>query len=83
MTSTRIERQRTSSSRIVAERRKNSDSEGRSAFDATHDSCARGEHRYPDEHQTTAVQKTRQARDDLKRKLTGRSLTPILDRSAG
>jgi hypothetical protein len=41
----------------------------RAAFDATHDSSARGEHRYPDSHQTEAEQKTRQDRDDLKRKL--------------
>lgn len=41
----------------------------RAAFDATHDSSARGEHRYSDSHQTDAEQKTRQDRDDLKRKL--------------
>ena len=43
----------------------------RAAFDATHDSSARGEHRYPDSHQTVAEQKARQNRDDLKRKLGG------------
>jgi hypothetical protein len=71
MTSKGTERHSTSSSRSDTERRKKSDREGRSAFDATHDSSARGEHRYPDEHQTTAEQNTRQTRDDLKRKLTG------------
>ena len=43
----------------------------RAAFDATHDSSARGEHRYPDSQQTTAEQKARNDRDDLKRKLGG------------
>lgn len=43
--------------------------ERRAAFDATYDSSARGEHRYPDSHQTEAEQKTRHNRDDLKRKL--------------
>jgi hypothetical protein len=41
----------------------------RAAFDAAHDSSARGEHRYPASHQTTAEQKARHDRDDLKRKL--------------
>ena len=41
----------------------------RAAFDGTHDSSARGEHRYPDSHQTEAEQKARHDRDDLKRKL--------------
>jgi len=41
----------------------------RAAFDATHDSSARGEHRYPDSHQTEAEQKVRHNRDDVKRKL--------------
>jgi hypothetical protein len=50
--------------------------ERRAAFDATHDSSARGDHRYPDSHQTGAEQKARQERDDLKRKLGGtRDLT--------
>ena len=40
----------------------------RAALDATHDSSARGEHRYPDAHQTEAEQRARQSRDDLKRK---------------
>jgi hypothetical protein len=43
----------------------------RAAFDATHDSSARGEHRYPDAHQTDAEQKATHDRDDLKRKLAG------------
>jgi hypothetical protein len=43
----------------------------RAAFDTTHDSSARGEHRYPDTHQTEAEQKARDDRDDLKRKLGG------------
>ena len=41
----------------------------RAAFDTTHDSSARGEHRYPDTHQTEAEQKARHDRDALKRKL--------------
>jgi hypothetical protein len=44
----------------------------RSAFDTTHDSSPRGEHRYPDRHQTEAEQKARHDRDALKRKLGGR-----------
>ena len=43
----------------------------RAALDATHDSSARGEHRYPDAQQTDAEQKARHDRDDLKRKLGG------------
>lgn len=45
---------------------------GCAAFDAAYDSSARGEHRYPDSHQTEAEQKARDNRDDLKRKLEGR-----------
>jgi hypothetical protein len=41
----------------------------RAALDATHDSSARGEHRYPDSHQTQGEQKARRDRDELKRKL--------------
>jgi hypothetical protein len=41
------------------------------AFDATHDSSTRGEHRYPDSDQTDAEQKARHDRDELKRKLGG------------
>jgi hypothetical protein len=41
----------------------------RAAFDATHDSSARGEHRYPASNQTEAEQKTKRDRDALKRKL--------------
>ena len=41
----------------------------RAAFDNTHESSARGEHRYSDSHQTDAEQKARHDRDDLKRKL--------------
>ena len=52
------------------ERRKSVERAGRNAaFDATHDSSARGEHRYPDAQQTEAEQKARHDRDDLKRKL--------------
>jgi len=43
----------------------------RATFDATHDSSARGEHRYPDSDQTEAERKVRRDRDDLKRKLGG------------
>ena len=43
----------------------------RAAFDASHDSSARGEHRYPDSHQTEAEQKATHDRDVLKRKLGG------------
>jgi hypothetical protein len=41
------------------------------AFDTSHDSSARGEHRYPDAHQTEEEQNARDARDALKRKLGG------------
>jgi hypothetical protein len=44
----------------------------RAEFDSTHDSSARGEHRYSDTHQTGAEQKARGDRDALKRKLQGR-----------
>jgi hypothetical protein len=43
----------------------------RAAFDATHDSSVRGEHRYPDTHQTEAEQQARRDRDTLQRKLGG------------
>jgi hypothetical protein len=43
----------------------------RAAFDTTHDSSVRGEHRYPDTHQTEAEQNARRDRDALKRKLGG------------
>ena len=43
----------------------------RAAFDTTHDSSARGEHRYPDTHQTDVEQQARHDRDALKRKLGG------------
>ena len=39
------------------------------AFDAMHDSSARGEHRYPASHQTPAEQRAKTDRDALKRKL--------------
>jgi len=39
--------------------------------DASHQSDVRGEHRYPDAHQTAAEQKARRNRDDLKRRLAG------------
>jgi hypothetical protein len=39
------------------------------AFDSSHHSSTRGEHRYPDAHQTEAEQNARRDRDDLKRKL--------------
>ena len=41
------------------------------AFDTNHDSSVRGEHRYPDAHQTEEEQNARDARDALKRKLGG------------
>ena len=44
----------------------------RATFDAAHDSSARGEHRYPDAHQTDAERDARDGRDDFKRRLTGR-----------
>jgi hypothetical protein len=43
----------------------------RAAFDTSHDSSVRGEHRYPDAHQTEVEQKARHDRDALKRKLGG------------
>ena len=48
----------------------------RDRLDASHESDARGEHRYPDTHQTGAEQQARHDRDDLKRDLTGRRRTP-------
>jgi hypothetical protein len=41
----------------------------RNSLDASHDSGARGEHRYPDAHQTDAEQTARRDRDALKRRL--------------
>ena len=41
----------------------------RAAFDTSHDSSARGEHRYADTHQTEAEREARHDRDALKRKL--------------
>jgi hypothetical protein len=41
----------------------------RAAFDTSHDSSVRGEHRYADTHQTEAEQQSRHDRDALKRKL--------------
>ena len=38
-------------------------------LDATHQSDTRGEHRYPDLHQTRTGREARQARDDLKQRL--------------
>jgi hypothetical protein len=43
----------------------------RDHLDASHDSDARGEHRYPDTHQTPTEQQARQHRDDLKARLGG------------
>ena len=43
----------------------------RAVFDASHDSSARGEHRYADTHQTQAERQAREDRDALKRKLGG------------
>jgi hypothetical protein len=42
---------------------------GLAAFDETHQSSVRGEHRYPDAHQTAAEQRARRERDALKRRL--------------
>ena len=50
---------------------KNEQADRRAAFDTTHDSSVRGEHRYPDTHQTEAEQNARRDRDALKRKLAG------------
>lgn len=64
---------------LMAETRQQESAEragARAAFDATHDSSARGEHRYPDSHQTGAEQKARNDRDDLKRKLGGTRVPP-------
>ena len=47
--------------------------------DASHQSDVRGEHRYPDTHQTAAEQTARRNRDDLTRRLAGR-LTPRSER---
>ena len=44
----------------------------RATFDATHDSSARGEHRYPDAQQTKAERDARNGRDDFKRRIAGR-----------
>ena len=52
------------------------------SLDRTHDSDARGEHRYPDLHQTSAERKARQERDDLKRALAGRRIPPPVRRGA-
>lgn len=43
----------------------------RATFDATHDSSARGEHRYPDAQQTKAERDARNGRDDFKRRMAG------------
>jgi hypothetical protein len=40
--------------------------------DASHQSDVRGEHRYPDAHQTAGEQTARRNRDDLKGRLAGR-----------
>jgi hypothetical protein len=45
--------------------------DARQRLDASHESDARGEHRYPDTHQTAAEQSARQNRDDLKRRMSG------------
>jgi hypothetical protein len=42
-------------------------------FDASHESSARGEHRYDAAHQTGAEQQARQERDKLKQRLAGRA----------
>jgi hypothetical protein len=44
-----------------------------SRFDRSHDSNARGEHRYPDAHQTEAERVSRRTRDDLKHRLGERT----------
>ncbi len=41
------------------------------ALDTSHDAGRRGEHRYPDAHQTLAEQDARRERDALKRRLGG------------
>jgi hypothetical protein len=42
-------------------------------LDRAHDSDARGEHRYPDAHQTDAERLSRRTRDDLRHRLGGRT----------
>jgi hypothetical protein len=42
------------------------------SLDASYDSASRGEHRYPDAHQTESEQHARQERDALKRRLARR-----------
>jgi hypothetical protein len=44
----------------------------RATFDAAHDSSARGEHRFPDAHQTETERDARDGRDDFKRRMAGR-----------
>jgi hypothetical protein len=44
----------------------------RATFDAAHDSSARGEHRYPDAHQTEAERAARDRRDDFKHRMADR-----------
>jgi hypothetical protein len=58
-TSTRKNRRRDHQHHVERDRR----------VDTSHDSNARGEHRYADAHQTEAEQKARRDRDDLKRAL--------------
>ena len=41
----------------------------RATLDSSHESSRRGEHRYPDAHQTNAERKGRDDRDSLKRRL--------------
>src|SRR5512132_3510531 len=60
---------RTDKERATSDRRR-SDQE---RLDASHQSDTRGEHRYDDIHQTGSEQKARQQRDELKRRLAGRS----------
>jgi hypothetical protein len=42
-------------------------------LDSSHVSSVRGEHRYPDAHQTIAERHSRRERDDLKRRLAAAS----------
>jgi hypothetical protein len=56
----------------ATERREDSASEERRS-DAAHESGVRGEHRFPDAHQTEAEQKTRNDRDRLRRRLAGKT----------
>jgi hypothetical protein len=44
----------------------------RADLDRSHDSNSRGEHRYPDRSQTAPEQKSREERDELKRRLERR-----------